>query len=348
MRRPEKSSDGSRKLKACSSALDAVFDGPLNSLGRETREAVVPIDIRDVAAFYAANGEAGWNVADFPCIASPFKQAWYETPESCFARWDNTRAARWFDVERWGWMFLTWESGFRAAKGCHDALMDAADPMRRHISPQEAAELERGIRASNEAASYEVGFMQFVYGFGLLRSGEIHQFMSGTMSLSPEGRYIADEEAGGFSLCGPLAEEFNDPEISADERKKATECILSRLGSAFLAISFLHCKNVTLVDRPIPEKVRRRRAARGYSPGTQFKELRVEPMRKILRTEGRSDEVGLKRALHICRGHFATYTEDKPLFGRTVGTFWVPAHVRGTKDAGEVRKSYKVEAPRAT
>jgi len=51
----------------------------------------------------------------------------------------------------------------------------------------------------------------------------------------------------------------------------------------------------------------------------------------------------IHRALHICRGHFATYGDDNPLFGKHVGTFWRPMHVRGDKAAGEVRKSYKVQ-----
>jgi hypothetical protein len=50
------------------------------------------------------------------------------------------------------------------------------------------------------------------------------------------------------------------------------------------------------------------------------------------------------RGLHIVRGHFSTYTEDAPLFGRITGTFWIPAHVRGTASEGLISSEYRVSA----
>lgn len=51
------------------------------------------------------------------------------------------------------------------------------------------------------------------------------------------------------------------------------------------------------------------------------------------------------RSFVICRGHFATYTDDRKLFGKYVGTFWRPDHARGSPEAGEVVKQYAVHAP---
>lgn len=65
-------------------------------------------------------------------------------------------------------------------------------------------------------------------------------------------------------------------------------------------------------------------------------------MKKVLRTEGQSETTGLKRALHICRGHFAHYGDDKPLFGKYTGTFWRPMHARGKVEQGVVVKDYKI------
>lgn len=58
-------------------------------------------------------------------------------------------------------------------------------------------------------------------------------------------------------------------------------------------------------------------------------------------TEGRSGELGLRKALHICRGHFKHF-EDKPLFGRVRGTFWWGSMVRGTESKGKVIHDYEV------
>jgi hypothetical protein len=49
-----------------------------------------------------------------------------------------------------------------------------------------------------------------------------------------------------------------------------------------------------------------------------------------------------ERALHLCRGHFKTYTEDAKLFGRYTGTFWWQPSIRGNEKNGVVRKDYAV------
>ena len=47
--------------------------------------------------------------------------------------------------------------------------------------------------------------------------------------------------------------------------------------------------------------------------------------------------------LHTVRGHFAHYTADAPLFGKYVGTWWRPWHVRGNPDHGVVVSDYKLD-----
>ena len=118
--------------------------------------------------------------------------------------------------------------------------------------------------------------------------------------------------------------------------------VQSQLRIPLLALSFLHCKNVVVHDAtesagPPAKWLRRQR-----QPTLRYHVLDIDPMRKVLRTEGQSETTGLKRALHICRGHFARYTPEAPLFGKHVGTFWHPSHVRGTAEAGQVEKDYRV------
>ena len=115
-----------------------------------------------------------------------------------------------------------------------------------------------------------------------------------------------------------------------------------------LAISFMHCKNVAQreVQQPMFERqVWRKKHGR---PLVRYRMLDIDPMRKVLKTEGGSDEVGLKKALHICRGHFATYGKDGKgkLFGKHEGTFWVPQHVKGSAKQGTVVKDYRVHPSR--
>lgn len=114
---------------------------------------------------------------------------------------------------------------------------------------------------------------------------------------------------------------------------------------AIFAITFMNCKNVarrdvTETEGPSAKWIRRQKA-----PTIRYHVLDINPMKEVLRTEGGIETNGIKKALHICRGHFATYTEEKPLFGKKAGTFWVPAHTRGDIKHGAVIKDYRVNAP---
>jgi hypothetical protein len=113
--------------------------------------------------------------------------------------------------------------------------------------------------------------------------------------------------------------------------------------TALLAMSFMNCKNVTLEAHERDPLVNRERRRHGRKPFLRYHTINIEPMKAVLRTEGNVESEGLRRALHICRGHFATYTADKPLFGRTVGTVWRPSHVRGHASEGVVVSDYNVD-----
>lgn len=122
------------------------------------------------------------------------------------------------------------------------------------------------------------------------------------------------------------------------------------LGAALLpalfALSLMHCDNVVERAHEPPKKVSKKFEKRTGRPLTRYYTLEIEPMKRVLRREGRVEDLGLRRALHICRGHFKTYTEDKPLFGKYVGTFFFRDHVRGAKESGEIAKDYDVKTPR--
>jgi hypothetical protein len=112
-----------------------------------------------------------------------------------------------------------------------------------------------------------------------------------------------------------------------------------------LTLSFLNCKNVPTVAHEPDRALNRVRRRAGHEPFLRYHTIDIEPMKRILRTEGQVETQGLKKALHIVRGHFATYTEERPLFGKVAGTFWVPVHVRGSAKEGVVVSDYRVHAP---
>lgn len=109
-----------------------------------------------------------------------------------------------------------------------------------------------------------------------------------------------------------------------------------------MGLAFMNCKNVSVVENQPDRRINRERRDAGLKPFVRYHTINIEPMKKVLRTEGNIETEGIKKALHICRGHFATYSEERPLFGKVSGTFWVPAHVRGSADKGVVFSDYKV------
>ena len=123
-------------------------------------------------------------------------------------------------------------------------------------------------------------------------------------------------------------------------------CVASSLmfEAMLLSFTFLNCCNVKLEDitddvAP-PPKIRRR--------------LKIpEVKRYTLNIAGhgarpsRDYNEGPKGVMpfHLCRGHFATYTADKPMFGnpKLVGRYWHPPHMKGKKENGEIVKDYAIQ-----
>jgi hypothetical protein len=100
----------------------------------------------------------------------------------------------------------------------------------------------------------------------------------------------------------------------------------------------MHCKNVDVRSVDPPERLSKKHERRYGRPLTRYHVLNIEPMRRVLTSEGEAQTKGLRHAMHICRGHFKTYTEEAPLFGRHTGTYWWESEARGKPEHGVVEK----------
>jgi len=105
-------------------------------------------------------------------------------------------------------------------------------------------------------------------------------------------------------------------------------------------LAMLHVKNVLVVDHEIPEKMQRARIRRKKAPFFNYKTLRVVTPGSSLPTQGGGTQPPQEIAFHLVRGHWAHYTEERPLFGKYVGTWWIQPHTRGTPKVGVVFKDY--------
>lgn len=102
---------------------------------------------------------------------------------------------------------------------------------------------------------------------------------------------------------------------------------------AFYALAMLQCANVTYeeVEQEINRQERRRRQRKKIKTARTYRIVVKVPGRKtVVVGERIAGSAKGERAFHAVRGHFSTYTEAGKLFGKYTGTFWIPAHVRGT------------------
>ena len=76
------------------------------------------------------------------------------------------------------------------------------------------------------------------------------------------------------------------------------------------------------------------------TPDKKVYNSKSAPRREEDKEEGDGLHHGKRQ--HLCRGHFSHYGETNKLFGRFVGTIWIPSHVRGSSEKGKVKASYEL------
>jgi hypothetical protein len=167
-----------------------------------------------------------------------------------------------------------------------------------------------------------------------------------TMAVDPQGKILPLSPSlhGGFLKMAVYRQPGTDPTDPFAGRP-----IQAMLGPVFMALAFLHCKNVTITAPVREQKYDRAARRRGDPEGLTYHRLVIEPMQRVLHQAAADAGAphDLQRALHICRGHFKDYREGAGLFGKQRGLFWWEAQVRGTAAAGRVVKDYDVRPPEA-
>lgn len=309
----------------------------IDLFGRQQKEvlASMPVIRADniAAYYYAESGKDRWDISrDFPILTPPFSDFVVEI-DANQAKASMERRLR---ENRHG---DSWEPVGMPKSWAVIVSADEHDPSVPYDIFRTYAPL-LGVRWQVNAllVSWPAvpGGKPFIPGgnfYCLDSNGQIMLFPDG--KVATQGRWLPNQE--------------ERPEGVSEERWAAAwaEGFGMLIRPALLAICFMHCKNVVqMVKRPEAFEVKRAQR-KGYRPPITYRVLEIEPMKTVLRTEGRIAEVGLQRALHICRGHFADYTEGKGLFGKVHGRFWVPAHVRGSLKEGVALKDYAVKAPKA-
>lgn len=106
------------------------------------------------------------------------------------------------------------------------------------------------------------------------------------------------------------------------------------------AVKLLNCKNVT-TEQCIPsEKLNKKRIKNNKHPLFSYHLLVLKPTTQY---EKSIPQHLWENRVHLCRGHFKTYTEENKLFGRLTGRYWWQPQARGNKKLGVVMKDYVVK-----
>jgi hypothetical protein len=116
--------------------------------------------------------------------------------------------------------------------------------------------------------------------------------------------------------------------------------------SVIMALGLINCRNVTTKETG---RVTARRSGAQKRRGEKSREIRYNTI--VLPGGGtESDGHGGARAtaLHRVRGHFKTFTADRPLMGKHVGTYWWGWQVRGSAEHGTVVSDYQLGGPGET
>lgn len=125
---------------------------------------------------------------------------------------------------------------------------------------------------------------------------------------------------------------------ATDEQRKAIndvcQSVYHILGFAF---TFAHCKNVEKIDSTNELQPTAKIMRRLSLPSMKRYTLKIDGAET---GRGVASGVGRSPAYHLCRGHFANYTPERPLFGKLTGKFWIPAHTKGNRKSGSVEKNY--------
>jgi hypothetical protein len=134
---------------------------------------------------------------------------------------------------------------------------------------------------------------------------------------------------------------FTGDPTDPDYDKEAIEEWVKWIGTAVnMSLLLLDCKNIATEKVHPPEKLNRKRRMLKKQPLFTYHTLVIKPTGK--RQESIPKHLWENR-IHLCRGHFKTYTKEKPLFGHITGRYWWQPSVRGRNREGIVMKDYQVQ-----
>lgn len=345
-------------------------------MGREGKDSTIrlfeqaPVIVADNVCeyYFAENPREVWDMDDFPSVAPPFASFFIECKHPSKIVSEKYGTTEW-DLQhrprRWG-MFV------RAPRIPQGFLPQGwLDNLRKKYPEVGTAEHPSWVHElveCTERVSVTGGWIMNCLLFAETPDHELDCLWEITIGVDDNGRAITvrkDDDTEYFSytsepkgwarnLVLKMRSTPNHPMFAMfglTPKKFAIE-MTGMMKPLFLALSFMHCKNVAQIENKPDEKLQKARVKRGRLPLTRYYTLQIDPNRtpgqyKARQAAGENGNL----PLHIVRGHFAYYGIEGPggwvrkkLFGKYSGRYFIPQMVRGSKQHGEVIKDYQVKS----
>ena len=157
---------------------------------------------------------------------------------------------------------------------------------------------------------------------------------------------LAEKNKGWTALHYSMVKQNEHPSFTDEQAFQQGKELDDEMSALVTMLSILNCQNVVTKDVLPPEKLNRKRIRNGKLPLYSYKILEVVKGKPKTKNAGSvpwdyksPDAV----RFHLCRGHFKTFTEERPLFGKYSGTFWWNPQSRGDRSKGVIEKDYSVK-----
>lgn len=295
----------------------------------EARMVTAPrIRIDDVASYYlSGTSQEVWQPEDYPFLIPPYDALWLE------GRLPNTISSDVYGLQdNKGPLAVAEVAAYiQRSDACGGRLRDSLP--RSHVAAMPAN--------ARHILSMSL-YCRTTWNQDLIPDLVVMRF------LDDSGAMIGTDGKFGINITTNAALRLRDRAIAKgidpnDFVREYGRLVMAAAGNpSFLALSFLNCRNSD-VDETTPARAFRRQMERSNQPLARYYVLSIPAIRKATSERMSITGESLQRALHFCRGHFATYTDEHPLFGKHVGRFWKPAHVRGQSSSGVVVKDYALK-----
>lgn len=137
-----------------------------------------------------------------------------------------------------------------------------------------------------------------------------------------------------LTLCDP-----NFPPTPKVDQELVWRYSLRASAIVIVTYSMLNCRNIELADKDPSSRPTKKRKGK---TGLTWKVLAIKPKTSRRRSDSSQESSERLTRAHLVRGHFKTFTPDKPLLGRATGRFWWSPQVRGNAERGAVIKDYSL------